>query len=1350
LVQADITIDGKTAADRYFGLVGRLQSSSKYIETGVRFNGAGGWIEADGGGGSMKKFVPSDLGLKFEVGNTYTLSLLCKGTTAIFFIDGTPVAEATIPAGYETGKVGICTNGVSLSVDNFIVRTVDDLDDSYIMHEDYFTDLTEVPAEWDINKSATRENKTTNFKKSIDNGQLKLSNSGNSGSAVEIKKEFDYTDYVYEFDITFNSNARAGLLFGLHDGENNEGGRHAYFLIRTDSSAATSVSGFVDNTTTGAYPKILDQAKNLSAKPANGTKYHLKMVVIDGIATFYVDNTELYTAVDIVNTPGGYDWSTGKFGVFFRDGEVLVDNVRLYKTIDKYEIKDTSSEGTRIRVATFNIGDFSTTSGSSGDGIPLGNGTETTKAEYRAVFEKVGADIWALQEDSEYFNGSTKESPYDAIYSAVHTNYERNFAAAYNGKGFLTSFDLYDVKPIYYNSAYTSYAPSGTKSYDHKWFLTGKVMVEGKEISVASLHFDWKCKERRFQQIEDVITWASNQEYCIIMGDFNPENYINGTAVTDEDSVNIGSVSMWQIDWQKFIDAGYQPANGGRLGTHGTLVKAGAIKNPYPWDCIFVSSNIKIKNVEVVVEPWMNDHAIVAADLELYIDKVEDCEHTLSKIVTPPTCEGEGYTLTFCQNCGYSVKGDIVPAHGHAYGDWVITTPIMPNETDGLKISRCVNCDSQKSASIDVVTEGTLGSKANYRIYEDGTLLVFGEGATQGCNWNGSTQPYLQYRDSITRAIVGEGITELGEAVFAKMPNLKEYEFPTTLKTVGKNAFVDSFSTEITTFVFPESVEYIGICAIGPYSLSNAVFTDVYIENPNATLVKDSGYLPFNKNASGCTGLTIYSYGESNSVSTFAKANGINYVDLDSAIIKGTTGNLDYEFYDGTLTLSSSNGSTLIPESLHEIMGVDRTSVKKLVITADITELPTGCFKDYTALTDVSLPDSLEVIGAEAFATTSTCATALNIDIKENITSIASDFLNNRSNVSVLAYKNTVAESFSATGVKVTLRNSLKILLIGNSLSQDAADYLDNSHPSLLYDMIKSMTGDGTYVEIAVLYSGAKTAGWHATVAELDSKSYQFQVISDDTNGQWTGYNNYTTKMALCFDDWDIVTIQPYAAEAQTGIGGTGDTDTNSEKTSPVKAEKFYSLENSLPYLLDYINTYAEDADVYYYLTWSIKFYADGFGENIADNYIRMLNVAKTALGYKGTESQKGFEGLIPVGTAIQNARSTFLNKISYTDPTGNTNYNQYGLLRDGLHLSVEVGRYIAGLSFAEILVPEEYRQEGYVLPMISSSVTGNYVDEYTRAATLSVEKMLESLNKLDAEQYAPVEIEGYTEFPTN
>ena len=60
-----------------------------------------------------------------------------------------------------------------------------------------------------------------------------------------------------------------------------------------------------------------------------------------------------------------------------------------------------------IRFATFNVGDFS--------GVDMKHGSEESRKAYKAVMEKVGADLWFLQEDYRYFNEETKEKAFDAV-----------------------------------------------------------------------------------------------------------------------------------------------------------------------------------------------------------------------------------------------------------------------------------------------------------------------------------------------------------------------------------------------------------------------------------------------------------------------------------------------------------------------------------------------------------------------------------------------------------------------------------------------------------------------------------------------------------------------------------------------------------------------------------------------------------------------------------------------------------------------------------------------------------------------------------------------------------------------
>lgn len=303
-------------------------------------------------------------------------------------------------------------------------------------------------------------------------------------------------------------------------------------------------------------------------------------------------------------TANGSAWSTGMLSS---------DNIHptakgaeaLYKEVlmDFTEIKENMG-GTRIRVATFNTGNFT--------GAGLARGDEETRLAYVDLLEKTDADLWGFQEDTRYVDGDDRTddgtiTPYDAIYKNVLPNHDGFYTGTYNGKAFLTKFDLYDVEQVYYPAPDTSYS-SSVYHYGHRWFLTGKIEVDGKEISVVSLHFDWNCKERRATQIKEVIKFAKEQEYCIIMGDFNPEDYVN--------SVEISKALFYEEELALFREIGMTHANAGEFGVFDTLVAEDASLYG-PWDNIIVSSNINILSAERVYVDWMIDHAIVVAELEI-------------------------------------------------------------------------------------------------------------------------------------------------------------------------------------------------------------------------------------------------------------------------------------------------------------------------------------------------------------------------------------------------------------------------------------------------------------------------------------------------------------------------------------------------------------------------------------------------------------------------------------------------------------------------------------------------------------------------------------------------------------
>ena len=737
-----------------------------------------------------------------------------------------------------------------------------------------------------------------------------------------------------------------------------------------------------------------------------------------------------------------------------------------------------------------------------------------------------------------------------------------------------------------------------------------------------------------------------------------------------------------------------------------------------------------------------------------YRDSALGVKHTYVESLVPPTCEGQGYTLHTCSDCGYSYASDYVAAHGHSFGDWYISEAVSKT-SDGIMRQNCSNCNSFNTKELAAVSTGNLGkgstpsASVTYTLYEDGTLKITGSGESFDCTWNGAKQPFIDYRDSIKRIIVCDTVTAIGRGSFAYLPNLEYAELSDGLSEYPANLFADSFKLGVTSYTIPANICVIRQCTLGRYNQSNALFTDIYIENPNIEIIDSANvagtpYIFVNTYVDRCQNLTLYSYGASNNVKAYADKHGFKYVDLDSSFT-GETDSVSYTYSFGTLTIAprSADSVARLPESSPWLERIERGDVTRIVIERGITEIPDGYFENYTAIREVTVANGIDSIGARAFATDNVCDTALSISVGDGLSYVASSFLENRSSVTLNGFSGTALDSYSQSGVSVNLKKAFKLLLIGNSLSNDAADVRVNQD-SQLYNLIKSMVADDVFVQIGVLYSGAKTAAWHATVAESGSEAYTFYLINDDTNGIWRSYSDYTSKAGLTYDAWDYVTLQPYGNEALTGsIDASG----AAYSDGTVAAEKFYSLTTSIPYLIDRINVWCDTAEIYYYMTWS-NYHAAALNGGLT-NYNKMLGVAKSAIEYKGTESTRGFDGFIPVGTAIQNARSTYLGLQYYVDEGDSFNHVK-GLQRDNVHLNTTVGRYIAGLCFAELLVPEELRLDTYEIPDVRDSATiGKLPDEFTEIAKLCVEKMINSFELTGDAQYAYIAIEGYESEPS-
>lgn len=212
---------------------------------------------------------------------------------------------------------------------------------------------------------------------------------------------------------------------------------------------------------------------------------------------------------------------------------------------------------------------------------------------------------------------------------------------------------------------------------------------------------------------------------------------------------------------------------------------------------------------------------------------------------------------------------------------------------------------------------------------------------------------------------------------------------------------------------------------------------------------------------------------------------------------------------------------------------------------------------------------------------------------------------------------------------------TLKILTVGNSFSDDSMQYV--------YGIAKDVGVEN--IKLGNLYIGGCTLDTHAANARGDRGAYEYRTNS---TGTWKTVGGYKMSDAIKSEDWDFISLQQ-----ASGSSGMANTYAN------------------LPYLIEYVQTLCPTAKIVWNMTWA---YAQNSTHNefykYSNNQLTMYNAIVDAVEKK-VETESAIYTVIPTGTAIQNARTSYV---------GDT------LTRDGFHLSYDFGRYVAGVTFVHKL----------------------------------------------------------------
>ena len=279
--------------------------------------------------------------------------------------------------------------------------------------------------------------------------------------------------------------------------------------------------------------------------------------------------------------------------------------------------------------------------------------------------------------------------------------------------------------------------------------------------------------------------------------------------------------------------------------------------------------------------------------------------------------------------------------------------------------------------------------------------------------------------------------------------------------------------------------------------------------------------------------------------------------------------------------------------------------------------------------------------------------------------SISTPALANEGRMTTFPHGSVEEEQTAPSSVKKNVR----LLFIGNSFSKNAAKYLS----------ILLRSAGAEKVKIGVLNLPHYTLKQHREAAEKDLSIYNYKKF----NGlKITNQKNVSIKQALGDEKWDFISLQQ--ASAWVGV------------------EKSYK--NNLDDLIKYIvkNKPTNSTKLCWHLTWALSSSSkeklfEKYGFDQMNMYNAIIRVAKSQIA-----PRKEFAFIVPVGTAIQNLRTSFLGD---------------NLTSDGRHLN-ELGCYTAGLMFVKSLgfqtnkitvIPQGSNIKKEYLPAIKEAVNNAF-----------------------------------------
>ncbi len=279
-------------------------------------------------------------------------------------------------------------------------------------------------------------------------------------------------------------------------------------------------------------------------------------------------------------------------------------------------------------------------------------------------------------------------------------------------------------------------------------------------------------------------------------------------------------------------------------------------------------------------------------------------------------------------------------------------------------------------AQAQPVASGTCGEDLTWELSEDGVLTVAGTGPMTDYYKGNFASPWYAYREQITKAVLCEGVSTVGEFAFYNCDALEEVSLPNSLKTVASFAFY--FSRKLPAITIPA-----GVTAIGEYAfqycegLSFIRFLGSAPQIDSDAFYDVTATAGYPGNDSSWTADRLQKYG--------GKLTWV--ADTESYIASGSCGDglgwcLDW---NGTLTVSGAGAMPDYYSSASRPWNAYKGMIFSVRVEGGVTCVGSLAFYECAHLKEVVLEEPVASVGGSAFAR---CTALRRVELPDSLTQL--------------------------------------------------------------------------------------------------------------------------------------------------------------------------------------------------------------------------------------------------------------------------------------------------------------------------------------------------------------------------